>query len=69
MSEKGQMILDKYRQNKPLVELERKWNKAQGRHSNQFWCQEWLDLAHARADKTARFFLEYEKNNLDTNNQ
>jgi hypothetical protein len=37
-------------------ELERKWNKAAGRWSNQFWAQEWLDVAHRRADKLVKFF-------------
>jgi hypothetical protein len=32
-------------------ELERKWSIAQGRHSNQYWAQEWLDLAHRRAER------------------
>jgi len=52
--------LDKYRQNKPLHELERKWLKAKGRHSNQFWCQEWLDLAYARAKLWYELFCSFE---------
>ncbi len=31
------------------AELERKWRKAQGRWSNQYWAQEWLDVARRRA--------------------
>jgi len=52
MGKRIQKILDEYRRNKPISELERKWNKAKGRHSNRFWCTEWLDLAHARAKET-----------------
>lgn len=38
-----------YRQRQPIEELERKWRKAQGRWSNQYWSAEWLDLAEARS--------------------
>lgn len=41
--------IDAIRQRQPLAELERKWLKARGRHSNRFWAQEWLDLCAARA--------------------
>jgi len=41
--------IDQHRKNKPIEELERKWNKAKGRHSNRFWCLEWLDIADYRA--------------------
>lgn len=34
----------------PMEELERKWKKAKGRHSNRFWAAEWIDLAERRAD-------------------
>ena len=43
-----------YRQRQPLAELERKWNKARGRHSNRYWIQEWVDLADARGREMAR---------------
>lgn len=33
------------------AELERKWEIARGRHSNQLWAQEWLDLADRRAKR------------------
>lgn len=49
MGKRIQKLLDLERQKQPIEELERKWNKAKGRHSNQFWCQEWIDLANARA--------------------
>jgi len=44
-------VLDAERQKQPIAELERKWEKAQGRHSNRYWCQEWLDLAKAMASE------------------
>lgn len=34
-------------------ELERKWVKAKGRHSNQFWAQELLDVARRRGARLA----------------
>ena len=40
-----------YRLCQPLAELERKWRKAQGRHSNQYYIQEFLDLCDARASE------------------
>lgn len=43
--------IDEHRRNKPVAELERKWLKAKGRHSNRFWCIEWLDLADHIAKK------------------
>ena len=39
-------------------ELERKWAKAEGRHSNQFWTQEWLDVAKRRAKHIAEYFRD-----------
>jgi hypothetical protein len=30
-------------------EIARKWVKAQGRWSNHYWAQEWLDVADRRA--------------------
>lgn len=33
------------------AELERKWQIAQGRWSNQYWAQEWIDLAKRRAQR------------------
>ncbi len=49
MGKRIQKILEEERRKKPIEELERKWNKAKGRHSNRYWCAEWLDLAAARA--------------------
>lgn len=40
----------------PKAELERKWTKAQGRHSNQYWTQEWLDLASREGAELAAYF-------------
>ncbi len=34
-------------------ELEHRWEIAKGRHSNQFWTQEWLDLAFRRGRRRA----------------
>jgi hypothetical protein len=48
MGERVRKILEEERRKQPIEELERKWNKAKGRHSNQYWCVEWLDLANAR---------------------
>ena len=56
MSIDGEKKLDEARQHQPLKELERKWNKAKGRHSNAFWTQEWIDLAMARGARLAKFF-------------
>lgn len=61
MDDDRQKRIAEYRRNKPIAELERKYNKAKGRHSNQFWCVEWLDLAHARAREMSRFFMRFEK--------
>lgn len=33
------------------AELELKYERSKGRHDNQFWSQEWLDLAHRRAER------------------
>lgn len=49
MSDRSDKI-NEYRRKQPIEELERKWDKARGRHSNQFWCTEWLDLAHKLAE-------------------
>ena len=49
MGKRIQKIIEKERRKQPIEELERKWNKAKGRHSNAYWCIEWLDLAAARA--------------------
>ena len=49
MGERIQEILKEERRKQPIVELERKWSKARGRHSNAYWCIEWLDLSAARA--------------------
>lgn len=35
----------------PDAELERKWAKAKGRWSNQYWAFEWLDVAERRAKR------------------
>jgi len=48
--------IDKFRRSQPIEELERKWKKEKGRHSNQFWCLEWLDLAHARGKEIDNYF-------------
>ena len=48
--------IEKYRRSQSLEELERKWLKAKGRHSNAFWSAEWLDLAHKRAEKLWKWF-------------
>lgn len=45
------------RQSQPIAELERKWNKAQGRWSRRYWAQEWLDLAAARAKEWSAWFM------------
>lgn len=50
MGKRIMRILEEERRKQPIEELERKWNKAKGRHSNAYWCAEWLDLAHARAE-------------------
>ena len=55
MKEREDRIAE-YRRNKPLDELERKWNKAKGRHSNHRWCAECLDLATAFGRVFARIF-------------
>lgn len=47
MGKRIQKILEEERRKQPIEELERKWNKAKGRHSNQYWTAECLDLAHA----------------------
>lgn len=39
-------------------ELERKWRKAEGRWSNRYWAQEWLDLADRRAERMAAIFQD-----------
>ena len=45
--------IEEYRQRQMITELERKWNKAKGRHSNAWWAAEWLDLAAARGREIA----------------
>ena len=49
-------ILAEERQKQPIEELERKWKKSKGRHSNAYWSQEWIDLAMARAEELDKFF-------------
>lgn len=44
------------RQSQPIAELERKWNKAKGRHSKRYWAQECLDLGIARGLEIAAYF-------------
>ena len=56
MSKRIQKIIDEERQKQPIEELERKWNKAKGRHSNRYWCQEWIDLSKARANEMYKKF-------------
>ena len=38
----------------PVKELKRKLDKAKGRHSNDRWCQEEMDLAAARSIEILR---------------
>lgn len=56
MGKRIQKILREERRKQPIEELERKWNKAKGRHSKQFWTSEWLDLANARAKEFVKSF-------------
>ena len=49
MAEEIQKRLAEVRAKQPIEELERKWRKAKGRHSNAFYAVELLDLAKARA--------------------
>jgi hypothetical protein len=58
MSQERLKKIREYRANQPIEELERKWNKAQGRHSNHFWCTEWIDLAMCKGKKWKQFFDE-----------
>ena len=46
--EQRQARIAEKRSRQPIAELERKWMKARGRHSNSYWSAEWLDLASAR---------------------
>ena len=41
--------ITEYRQKQPLYELIRKFNKAKGRHSKNYWIQESIDFTHAIA--------------------
>lgn len=54
MGKRIQKILDAERQKQPIKELERKWEKAKGRHSNHYWTQEWIDLSFARGKELAK---------------
>ncbi len=56
MSEQREKQIDEYRRRQPIAELERKWNKARGRHSKNYWAVEWVDLAWARGREMARYF-------------
>ncbi len=56
MSEERQKKIDKFRQSQPIEELQRKYNKAKGRHSNAFWMAEELDIAFKRAEEMYKFF-------------
>lgn len=58
MNKKRLAKIAEYRQQQPMSELERKWNKAKGRHSNKYWCAEWLDLAQAMANEMAKKLKE-----------
>ena len=58
MSKERQAKIATYRQRQPIAELERKWNKAKGRHSNRYWIAEWLDLAYAKGKALARRFKD-----------
>ena len=57
MNKERQAKIDKIRRSQPINELERKWKKAKGRHSNQFWAVEWLDLAIRRAEDTYQWLI------------
>jgi hypothetical protein len=50
MSADRENRITEFRRSQPEAELERKWNKARGRHSNSFYIMEWLDLAWVRAE-------------------
>jgi len=45
MSEERLKIIEEKRRKQPISEIKRKWEKAKGRHSNQYWTAEWLDFA------------------------
>ena len=61
MSKKRQEKIDKFRRMKSVKELERKFNKAKGRHSKNYWCVEHLDYVFALADE---LYFWFEKNKL-----
>ena len=56
MGKRIQKILQDERRKQPIAELERKWNKAKGRHSKQIWLTEELDLLDAKALASIKFF-------------
>jgi hypothetical protein len=56
MNDARHAIIDAHRQKKPIPELRKKWEKARGRHSKRYYCQEWIDLAYARAEVWANYF-------------
>lgn len=39
-------------------ELRRKERKSSGRHTNNFWSQEELDMAHREAERLAAYFAQ-----------
>lgn len=49
-------IIDEHRRKKSVKELERKWIKAKGRYSNQYWCAEEIDLAKAKGRELEKLF-------------
>jgi hypothetical protein len=58
MSAERQKRIAEFRRGKPIAELERKWLKANGRHSKRYFTVEHLDLSHARARMLYQFFQE-----------
>jgi hypothetical protein len=54
MSAERARAIEMYRVRQPAEELERKLDKAKGRHSNDRWCQEAMDVAAARAIEILR---------------
>ena len=45
------LLIQEKRRKQPIAELQRKWDKAKGRHSNHYWTVEWLDLCYAKAEE------------------
>ena len=51
--------ISEYRRRQPLEELERKWLKARGRWSNQYWSLEFIDLVSREADELKRLIEQH----------